>query len=40
MDDDLNTPNCERCLVQMEPDGEEVVVWRCPECGLIRLTDR
>ncbi len=37
-DDDLGTPNCERCLVPMVPAGaDNHPRWECPECGLIRL---
>jgi len=38
-DDDIYTPNCPRCLVRLSP---EVVggqfVWRCPECGMLKLS--
>jgi len=37
-DDDesyLDTPNCESCLVRMEPDGEDLVAWKCPQCGAV-----
>ena len=36
--DDLDTPNCPACLMRMEPaDGMTATLWRCPECGLVRL---
>jgi hypothetical protein len=43
--DDLDTPNCPKCLVCMEPVGKGLskagtlgaIVWECPECGLMRL---
>jgi tRNA(Ile2) C34 agmatinyltransferase TiaS len=38
MVDEFDTPNCEKCLVRMEPDGEDIVAWRCPECGSIRTS--
>ena len=35
---DLDTPNCPACLLQMEAtERGNVVVWQCPECGLVRL---
>ncbi|WP_141990692.1 zf-TFIIB domain-containing protein [Rhodoglobus vestalii] len=36
--DDLHTPNCERCLLRMNAiERNGVVVWQCPQCGLVRL---
>ncbi|TFB92788.1 zf-TFIIB domain-containing protein [Cryobacterium sp. HLT2-28] len=36
--DGLETPNCPACLHRMEPiERWGAVVWRCPECGLVRL---
>jgi len=30
--DDLQTPNCPRCLTRCEPAGEDILVWWCPNC--------
>jgi tRNA(Ile2) C34 agmatinyltransferase TiaS len=36
--DDLDTPNCPKCLISMEgADVGQNVTWLCPECGLVRL---
>ncbi|PXA71862.1 zf-TFIIB domain-containing protein [Cryobacterium arcticum] len=36
--EDLDTPNCPDCLSRMEPvERWTAVVWRCPECGMVRL---
>ena len=36
--DDLDVPNCPAHLVQMEAvELNDVVVWRCPECELVKL---
>lgn len=42
MTDDLNDvapPNCPRCLVPMEVEGEDAKArWMCPECRLVTLS--
>ena len=36
--DDVDTPNCAKDLVPMQAiEVNETVVWKCPECGLIKL---
>ncbi|MFM9597691.1 zf-TFIIB domain-containing protein [Streptomyces scabiei] len=38
MEDDLDVPNCPRCLHSMEPvELARGPVWRCPECGAVHL---
>ena len=36
--DDLDTPNCPKCLVPMEAaEVGQTVAWLCPECGLVSI---
>ena len=36
--DYLDTPNYPACLMRMEPvDGMTTTLWKCPECGLVKL---
>jgi hypothetical protein len=38
MEEDLDVPNCERCLVPMVVSGRTLrPFWLCLECGTVRL---